>query len=212
MKFTTDRLYLHPAYLGEGFIHFFINLHRILLFTLLFILTSLPLVTFGASAAAFNGVLRVLAQDAQVKYAEYFRFWKKYFLRGIPYSFVFAAIVFLLSMAVSNTFVYYFSQFCAVMVFCLTVYYPITCNSEKNVARIFAYSAMYAFAHLLQMLMMLSVALIFLLIAAYTSEFLLVLFFPVFYFMLNRIVLANNQEIEQRESMKSENVSEHSEN
>lgn len=59
--------------------------------------------------------------------------------------------------------------------------------------------------------MMLSIALIFLLIIAYTSEFLLLLFFPVFYFMLNRIVLANNKEIEQRESLNSENISEESE-
>lgn len=211
MKFITDKLYLHPTYLGEGFLHFFINLHRILLFTLFFILTSVPIITFGASAAAFNGVMREIAQDSQVKVVEYFRLWKQNFWQGIPYSFVFAVVVFLLSLPVSDSPVYYFSQFCAVMAFCLTLYYPITCNSERNIARIFAYSALYAFAHLLQMLMMLSLALIFLLIIAYTSEFLLLLFFPVFYFMLNRIVLANNKEIEQRGNVNTENISEESE-
>ena len=65
--------------------------------------------------------------------------------------------------------------------------------------RLFANSALYAFGHLLQTLTEVCVALIVLLVAVYTSEFLAILMFPIFYFVVNRIVLANNAQIEQRQ-------------
>ena len=199
-KFSLiDRYYLAPRYIGEGFIVFFTNLHRILLFTLFFILTSVPLITFGASAIAFNAVLRKIADDDKVTVKEYFAVFSKKILCGIPYSVIFCLVVFLLSIPVSAEPMYYVVEFCAVLLFCLTVWYPVAAYSISNVPKLLGYSVIYAFAHLLQLLMLVSLALIFLFIIAYTSEFLLLLFFPVFYYILNRIVLANNAEAEERE-------------
>ena len=79
------------------------------------------------------------------------------------------------------------------------MHYPVAAYSQSNVPRLFANSALYAFGHLLQTLTEVCVALIVLLVAVYTSEFLAILMFPIFYFVVNRIVLANNAQIEQRQ-------------
>lgn len=199
MKKDAMTLYLSPRYIGEGFMNFFVNLHKILLFTLFLLLCSLPIVTFGGALIAYNAALRALARDEKFTVREFFQTFRKKIVCGIPYTLIFASIVFLLSLPISQSAVYYISQFCAVLAFCLTMNYPVAAYSLSNVPRLFANSALYALGHLLQTLTVVCVALIVLLVSVYTSEFLAILMFPIFYFVVNRIVLANNAQIEQRQ-------------
>ena len=119
MRKDAMTLYLSPRYIGEGFMNFFINLHKVLLFTLFLMLCTLPIVTFGGALIAYNAALRALAQDDKFTVSEFFRVFRKKIVCGIPYTLVFAAVVFLLSLPVSQSAVYYVSNFCAVLAFCL---------------------------------------------------------------------------------------------
>lgn len=77
MRKDAMTLYLSPRYIGEGFMNFFVNLHKILLFTLFLLLCTLPIVTFGGALIAYNAALRALAQDDKFTVSEFFASFAK---------------------------------------------------------------------------------------------------------------------------------------
>ena len=196
MKF---RRWLMPSYIADGFSELVFNLHRILFFALMTLLLSLPVITLGGAHLALFSVLRRLADGEKVPLRDYFRAFGKSVARGIPYGLGIGMILVAMSLPAKGVL-----GFCLVggsfLMYGLLLFYPAVFNAGSRGINAFAGAVRYAIAYAWESLFLVGIAVLFVFAAMFLSEILLVLFFPLTFFITARIVIANNGESEENEN------------
>lgn len=172
-----------------------------LLFMLFTAVCSLLIVTIGAAFISLVAMIRRLADYDVPKAKDYFLAFREKFRCGLPYSVALILIVVTLSFNYSKYPVLIIAGIMGIIIFTFTMYYPVVACMDNKINSIFRKSVAYVSAHLLQTFMMVSIFYLLCGLVILISEFLILLVYPICYYMICRIVLANNKEIEQEEEI-----------
>lgn len=165
------------------------NISDLLVLNFLFVLTSLPIVTAGASYCALCDVCLSLSKDEVTYiYSRYFSSFKKHLLKGSALGIFSALLLFIITFS----FVFYlrltkksylFYPLCAVCISCLIAavctlgqIFPIYVNEQASFFKSVKYAFYFSFAYIKQS-------------ALYLLLFVL-LFFPIFAFFPYTVVLS----------------------
>ncbi len=190
MKHKT---WLTPSFMGEGLCELFFSFPRILLFSLLTLALSLPVVTLGGAHLALFAVLRRTADGEKVPVRDYFAAFRKSILPGFGYGLMLVFILLAASLPAKGAL-----GFCLVtgcfLLYAFLLFYPAVFNAGYRGFDAFLRSASYAMRFAWESLFLVGLAVLFLFAAYYLSEILLFLFFPLTYYISACIVIGNNRD------------------
>ena len=193
----------------ESFQILFFEMHYILMVTFFTLLTFIPVITAGGGVIALSCSLRAICENRRVTPKEYFRFFKQNFLKGLWYDLSMLALWGLTYFEFLNRGAFLAYVFGVVFLLFFTLYYPNVCYSEKKFLVCMKKSICYLTAHIYQALIIISFGYVLLVAIMAISQFLLILFYPIWLFAIVRAVEGNNRRIDAKRAL--QNIEENTE-
>jgi len=199
MSKIKHKLYLRLPYIKDGFLNLFFNIHIVILLGVISTILFFGIITSGPAVIALGASMRKIAQNDKTNLKYYFKIFKEKFIFGVFFTIPLFLVVISLLVKFNDENLKLISQIGTMLMICFFIYYPIASLSENKILIVIKNSFYYLINHILQTIFAISFLYLLLIGIAYTSQLLIILFLPFSLYILNRIILANNIEIDLQE-------------
>ncbi|HHU77353.1 MAG TPA: DUF624 domain-containing protein [Clostridiales bacterium] len=197
--------WLEWSFIKEGVKNLFWNFHYLLLYGIFTLVSIAGIITAGVGITAMASSIRVAAMDEKLTVRLYFAEWKRHLKPGLLLSLLLILILasFWSSLHILSwnkggleTSAAYAGIAVSTVIAFFSFYYPFAAFDEVSVRNIFFKSVVYTIGHFWDTIVQLSILLIIWKILAISPVFLVLLYLPLSFYIINRFIIANNREVE----------------
>lgn len=199
MNKINHKLYLRLPYIKDGLLNLFFNIHIVILLGVITTILFFGIITAGPAIIALGASMRKIAQNDKMNFKYYFKIFKEKFIFGMFFDIPLFLVIISLSIEFNDNNLKLLSQIGTMLMICFFLYFPIASLRENKIQLVIKNSFYYLINHLLQTIFVIGFLYLLLIGIAYTSQLLIILFLPFGLYVLNRIILANNIEIDLQE-------------